>query len=404
MPPKNVLKGNVPFNPFDKSLADPRRSLLLDLYHLALAAVDGRRRMRVALAADRGNDPVSAFAVGKAAASMMLGAADTLGSRLERGLVVAPEGAIPAELAARPGFRCLEAGHPRPDERSLEAGRALADFAAGTPETSRVLLLVSGGASALLEIPAPGIGLAELRALYDRSLTETFDIESLNARRTALSLIKGGRLPGMFRGASVEAFMISDVPRDDPAVLGSGLLAAPGLRPRLVGSLDDALDAVLRGAEARGLKAHRAVDRLQGDAESAAHRICRELAASGSELQVHGGETVVRLPAHPGRGGRCQHLAVAAARCIAGHSEYLLLAAGSDGQDGASGDAGAIVDGETVERAADCGLDPAAVLKAADSGRLLEATGDLVYTGPTGTNVGDIVLALRLQPANSSPM
>ncbi len=401
MPIDPVLKVNVPFS---KSLVDPRRSLLLDLYHMALAAVDGRVRMRAALAGDLGNEAVSAFAVGKAAASMMLGAAEALGSRLERGLVVAPEGAIPQELADLPGMRCLEAGHPRPDERSLEAGRALAEFATGTPETSRVLLLVSGGASSLLEIPAPGVELADLRALYDRSLSENLDIESLNARRTALSSVKGGRLRGMFRGAPVEAFMISDVPRDDPAVLGSGLLASPGLRSRLVGSLDDALNALLRGAEARGLTAHRAIDRLQGDAESAARRICHDLEVGGSELLIYGGETVVRLPEHPGRGGRCQHLAVAAARCIAGHPEYLLLAAGSDGQDGASGDAGAIVDGETVERAADCGMDLAAALAAADTGRLLEATGDLVYTGPTGTNVGDIVLALRLQPANSSPM
>jgi hydroxypyruvate reductase len=377
------------------SLADPRRSLLLDLFHAALAAVDGRRRMRAALAADQGPGAVTAFAVGKAAASMMLGAADALGPRLERGLVIAPDGAIPAELAAGPGMRCLAAGHPRPDERSLEAGRALADFAAATPAGSRVLLLVSGGASALLEIPAPGVGLAELRTLFDLSLAEGFDIEILNARRSALSLIKGGRLPGLFRGSSVEGFMISDVPRDDPAVLGSGLLAAPELKPRLVGSLDDALDAVLRAAEARGLSAHRVSGRLQGDAEVAAGRICHEIAVSAFELLVYGGETVVRLPTAPGRGGRCQHLALAAAQSIAGHPEYLLLAAGTDGQDGASGDAGAIVDGETSARAADSGLDPAAVLLAADSGRLLEATGDLVYTGATGTNVGDIVLALR---------
>jgi hydroxypyruvate reductase len=386
------------------SLADPRRSLLLDLFHAALAAVDGRRRVRAALAADCGPGAVSAFAVGKAAVGMMLGAADALGPRLERGLVVAPDGADPAELAGRPGMRCLEAGHPWPDERSLEAGRALAGFAAATPAGSRVLLLVSGGASALLEIPAPGVGLAELRALFDRSLAESLDIESLNARRSALSLIKGGRLPGLFRGATVEALMISDVPRDDPAVLGSGLLAAPGLKPRLVGSLDDALDAVLRAAEGHGLLAHRAPGRLEGDAEIAAGRICHELALGEFELLAFGGETVVRLPAEAGRGGRCQHLALAAARCIAGHPEYLLLAAGTDGLDGASGDAGAIVDGETVSRAADCGLDPTTVLLAADSGRLLEATGDLVYTGATGTNVGDIVLALRLQPARSPPM
>ncbi|HEX9707483.1 MAG TPA: DUF4147 domain-containing protein [Steroidobacteraceae bacterium] len=386
------------------SLADPRRVMLLDFFHSALAAVDGRRRVRAALAADRGAGAVSAFAAGKAAASMMLGAADALGSRLHRGLVVAPEGGIPDELAARPGMRCLEAGHPRPDERSLEAGRALAEFAAATPVSDRVLLLVSGGASALLEVPAPGVGLAELRALYDQSLAERLDIENLNARRRALSLIKGGRLPGMFRAVAVDALMISDVPGDDAAVLGSGLLAAAGFKPRLVGSLDDALEAVLRAAHARGLSALRATARIHGDAEAAARRICHEIAVSGSQLLIYGGETVVKLPSRPGRGGRCQHLAVAAARCIAGHPEYLLLAAGSDGQDGASGDAGAIVDGETVERAADSGIDAAVALAAGDSGRLLEAAGDLIHTGDTGTNVGDIVLALRLQPADSSPM
>jgi hydroxypyruvate reductase len=383
---------------------DSRRAMLLDFFHAALAAVDGRRCVRAALAADRRPGAVSAFSVGKAAASMMLGAADAIGPRLHRGLVVAPDGAIPAELAARAGMRCLEAGHPRPDERSLDAGRALAEFAAATPAEDRVLLLVSGGASSLLEIPAPGVGLAELRALFDQSLAERLDIEDLNARRIALSQVKGGRLPGMFRAASVEALIISDVPRDDPAVLGSGLLAAPGFRPRLVGSLDDALVAVLRAAQARGLSARRAPGRIHGDAEIAAKQICDELAVSECQLLVYGGETVVRLPSHPGRGGRCQHLAVAAARCLAGHPEYLLLAAGTDGQDGASEDAGAIVDGETLERAVDSGIDPSASIAAGDSGRLLEATGDLVHTGNTGTNVGDIVLALRSQPVDSMPM
>ena len=198
--------------------------------------------------------------------------------------------------------------------------------------------------------------------------------------------------------------MISDVPRDDPSVLASGLLAAPGLEPRLVGSLEDALDAVARSAAARGLKAVRGSLRLAGDAEAAALRVCHELAVGAADLVIHGGETVVRLPERPGRGGRCQHLAVAAARAIAGHAEFLLLAAGTDGRDGASEDAGAIIDGGTEERARDAGIDTAAALAAADSGMLLEATGDLIHTGPTGTNVGDVVLGLRLAPAADAPM
>jgi glycerate 2-kinase len=376
-------------------LADQRRELLLDLFGVALAAVDGRRRVRAALAGHPAAGPVSAFAVGKGAAAMMLGAADALGPRLARGLAVVPDGAIPASLRQIPGVHAMEAGHPRPDERSLAAGRALAAFAAETAPGSQVLLLVSGGASALLELPAPGVGLEDLRALVDRALTERLDIESLNRERIALSAIKGGRLPGLFRGAKIEALMISDVPRDDPAVLASGLLDVPGLVPRLVGSLDDALEAVLRAALARGLKAARSAERLAGDAEAAARHICHELAVGDADLQIHGGETLVRLPATPGRGGRCQHLAVAAARALAGHPQFLLLAAGTDGRDGASEDAGALVDSQTVERAVDCGIDATAALAAADTGTLLEATGDLIHTGPTGTNVGDIVLALR---------
>jgi hydroxypyruvate reductase len=372
--------------------------LLLELFRAALAAVDGRRRVRAALAGRQDAGPVSAFAVGKAAASMMLGACDALGDRLQRGLVVVPQGAIPAELARLPGIRCLEAGHPHPDERSLAAGEALVAFAAATPLRSRVLLLVSGGASALLEVPAPGVGLPELRALFERSLSERMDIETLNRERAALSRVKGGKLPALFAGSSIEAYMISDVPRDDPAVLASGLLAAPGLVPRLVGSLDDALDAIARAALARGLRPLCATARLAGDAEDAARRICHELAVGTADLLIHGGETVVRLPARPGRGGRCQHLAAAAARCIAGHPDYLLLAAGTDGRDGLSDDAGAIVDGATEERALDAGLELAAALAAADTGALLEETGDLIHTGPTGTNVGDIVLALRSPP------
>jgi hydroxypyruvate reductase len=390
------MKGNVPF--------DFRRDLLLELFRVALSAVDGRRRVRAALTGREGTGAVSAFAVGKAAASMMLGAADVLGTRLERGLVVAPDGAVPPALAARPGMIALEAGHPRPDERSLAAGRALLAFAAATPPGSRVLLLVSGGASALFEVPAPGVGLADLVALFERSLREGFDIERLNHERIALSRVKGGRLAGLFAGAAVEALMISDVPRDDVAVLASGLLDTPGLDRRLVGTVDEALDAVERAATLRGLKVVRGAGRLAGDAEAAARRICHELAVGEADLHVHGGETVVRLPVRPGRGGRCQHLALAAARQIAGHANLVLLAAGTDGQDGASEDAGAIVDGGTLGRAQDFGMDAAAALASADSGSLLEETGDLVHTGPTGTNVGDIVLALRQAPTESGRM
>jgi glycerate 2-kinase len=388
-------KGSVPS---DVPGIDPRRELLLGLYRTALEAVDGRRRVRAALAGRPDRGPVGAFAVGKAASAMMLGAADALGARLERGLVVAPDAAIPEALRSLAGVACLQAGHPRPDGRSLAAGDALLAFAAATPPGSRVLLLVSGGASALVEVPAEGVGLAELAALFERSLAERLDIEALNRERIALSRIKGGQLAEFFPTSTIEALLMSDVPRDDPAVLASGIAAGERITRRLVASLDDALESVERAAAARGLVAVRSPGRIEGDAEAAARRICHELALCSADLLIFGGETTVALPPRPGRGGRCQHLALAAALAIAGHREYLVLAAGTDGCDGASEDAGAIVDGATALRAADAGLDPAAALAAADSGTLLEATGDLLYTGPTGTNVGDVVLALRQAP------
>jgi hydroxypyruvate reductase len=381
---------------------DPRRALLLDWLNAALAAVDGRRRVRAALAHDTGGGPVSLVAVGKAAASMALGARDALGPRLARALVVVPEGGIPLALASLPGFDCHEAGHPAPDERSLAAGQAALAFAAATPPGSRILLCVSGGASALLEVPAAGVTLAELRELHALSETSGMDIEELNARRGRLSRIKAGKLPQLFAGCAVEGLMISDVPRDDPAIVGSGLLA--GAKVTLVGSLDDALDGVLRAARQAGIVATRRTPRLAGDATAAARQICHELALGPAGLQAWGGETIVRLPATPGRGGRCQHLALEAAKHIAGHADLLVLAAGTDGRDGRSEDAGAIVDGGTIARAASAGFSVDAALAAADSGFVLESTGDLVCTGDTGTNVGDIVLALRLAPASGQPM
>ncbi|MGQ0383910.1 MAG: DUF4147 domain-containing protein [Gammaproteobacteria bacterium] len=382
---------------------DPRREVLLQLLHAALGAVDGRRRVRAALAAKAGAGPVHVLAIGKAAAAMTQGALDALGDRLLRGLVIAADEAD-RPLATDPRLQYRTGGHPLPDGTSLAAGQALLAFAAATPPGARVLLLISGGASTLVEVPLPGVSLATLRETTARALAAGTDIETLNAERRALSAIKGGGLVALFRGCAVEGLLISDVPRDDPAIVGSGLLDAPDCRVTVVARLADALEAVMRAARAQGLAALPWPERLAGDAETAARRVCHELSVMKEPLLVAGGETVVRLPARPGRGGRCQHLALAAARLIAGHADYLLLAAGSDGRDGASEDAGAIVDGGTISRIEAAGFDAARGLAAADSGALLEAAGDLVYTGATGTNVGDILLALRHAPAPSSAM
>jgi hydroxypyruvate reductase len=156
-----------------------------------------------------------------------------------------------------------------------------------------------------------------------------------------------------------------------------------------------AQDAVAGEAAAKGLVAHRHGELPAADAAACGATVARSLLAAKPGIHVWGGETVVRLPSDPGRGGRNQQLALAAAEVLQGREDILLLAAGSDGSDGASEDAGALVDGDTISRGRDAGFDAPACLAAADAGSFLEASGDLLHTGPTGTNVMDLIIALK---------
>jgi hydroxypyruvate reductase len=408
--------------------ADPRRGVLLELYATACRAVDGRRAVRAALGAAASRDGVTLIAVGKAASAMTLGALDVLGARVARGLVISRAGHLDAELKAWPVLRCLEGDHPVPGAASLAAGAALLDFAAATPAGAPTLVLVSGGASSLVEALPPSVSPADLRRVNEWGLGAGLGIEALNAIRRRLSRVKDGRLAAALAHTAAEALLISDVPGDDPAVIGSGLVMAqadsplpPDLPPwlaallgrardlprgaalpaRVVATLGDALAAAERAADDGGMTARRLAPPAAGDAATAASRFAHELALTTTDLLVWGGETSVNLPPAPGRGGRNQHFALATAQLIAGHGDLVVLAAGTDGTDGNSSDAGAIVDGGTVARGAAEARDAAEALAAADSGGFLEASGDLLHTGPTGTNVGDVVLGLRraLEPA-----
>jgi glycerate 2-kinase len=407
--------------------ADSRRGVLLDLYACACLAVDGRCAVRAALTGRAAADALALIAVGKAAGAMTLGALDVLGAGIARGLVISRPGHLDAELRAWPALTCLEGDHPVPGEASLAAGAALLEFAAATPAGAPVLVLVSGGASSLVESLPPSVSPADLKRVNEWGLGAGLGIGALNAVRRRLSRLKDGRLAAALAHTAAEALLISDVPGDDPAVIGSGLVmaqpaaelpplpewlaallarvhplpAGSAIPARVVASLADALAAAERAAELGGLSARRLAPPAAGDACHAASRFAHELALSTEDLLVWGGETSVHLPPTPGRGGRNQHFALATAQLIAGHAEFVVLAAGTDGTDGNSADAGAIVDGGTVGRGSSEELDAAAALRTADSGSFLEASGDLLHTGPTGTNVGDLVLGLRRAPESS---
>ena len=377
---------------------DARRELLIELFRAGLARVDGRRCTREALrGAEAG--PVWAVAIGKAAAAMALGARDALGASLERLLVVSPRGHGAEALAATPGAEVLDSAHPVPDERSLRAGARLLDWLDALPASVQPLFLISGGASSLAEVPMPGVTLEQLARLSQLGLAAGRDIVTLNTERARYSQIKGGRLAARLGGRGGRALLISDVPGDDPAVIGSGILApAPdgdAIRREVIASVDMAMDAVAEAARARGLTVRRATGRFSGDAARLATQFTHELALGEAQVRIWGGESTVQLPAAPGRGGRNQHLALAAARMIAGYPELALLAAGTDGIDGPTDDAGAVVDGETCGRIAVLGLDPDDSLRHADSGTALAAAGALLRTGPTGTNVADLVIGVK---------
>jgi glycerate 2-kinase len=347
--------------------------------------------------------PVWVAAVGKAASSMMLGAHDALGTAIERALVITKDGHALPQLETIAGVEIHETAHPMPDERSLAAGARLLRWVDELPEHVEPLFLISGGSSSLVEVLEPGTSFADLERFTAEGLAAGIAIGELNARRARRSLIKGGRLTARLKGRPARALFISDVPGDDPAVIGSGLLgpAANGVdfvERTVVASIDHAVERVAAAAVERGLAAEPSLRRFEGDAMRLAVRFSHELHLSLVEVRVWGGESTVQLPEHPGRGGRNQHLGLAAARVIAGHTDLLLLAAGTDGTDGVTDEAGALVDAETCARLTLAGIDPDFHLRRADSGTALAASGDLVHTGPTGTNVGDLVIGLKLSP------
>lgn len=377
------------------------RALLSGWFAEALRAVDGRERVRAALAGAPPvtEGPVVSLAIGKAAGRMTLGALDALGPRLGRALVIVPAGCVDAGLRSRPRITVIESAHPLPDARSLDAGAQLLHWVDTLAPREWPLFLVSGGASSLVEVLREGVTLETLAGLNRALLAGGAAIDAVNAARRELSRLKGGALIGHLRGREGLALFLSDVPGDDPAVIGSGLAgpapgAGDGIARRIIANVDDATRAAGAAACAAGFRVHVGSHRFGGDAETLGMRFAAELATRTSDVRVYGGESTVRLPDAPGRGGRNQHLALAAARALHGTRGLALLAAGTDGIDGPTGDAGALVDGGTWQRILDAGLDPDRCLARADSGVALEAAGDLLHTGATGTNVGDLVIGL----------
>lgn len=405
------------------------RDNLLTIFQSALAAVNGYDRVAYYLTQYPIDTPVYVVAIGKAALSMASGAHDILDEQIGKGLVITKHGYDVPHLPASAPFTVIEAGHPTPDANSIKAGQALLEFIAATPQDATLLFLISGGASALVEVLPEGVTLDHLEKINHWLLGSGYPIANINAVRKAVSTIKGGRLAKRLEGHKTLQLLISDVQGDEPATIGSGLLVKDELstaiiknvtlpdwisaiikKPEPMPAKDDACFAnvqteiIARSADARQGAAAKAKELgyhvflhdefIAGDVADAADYILKEISKNTHGLHIWSGEVTVQLPENPGHGGRCQHLALAIAQKVEGQDDILLLAAGTDGTDGATDDAGALVDGGTIARGASEGMDAEQYLETANSGEYLAGSGDLVSTGNTGTNVMDLILGL----------
>lgn len=426
--------------------------LILDA---ALAAADARSAVARALSLDggrlriAGGEEVDLASVGdvwlvgagKAACGMAVGALEVLGGRVAGGTLTTKDG----HGRDLPGLSVWEAAHPVPDTRGMAGAAEALRTARGAGPRDLVLCLLSGGASALWAAPAAGVALTDLKAVTDHLLRAGATIHALNTVRKHLSRVGGGGLARAAAPARVVTLAVSDVVGGALDVIASGptvpdpttfadaldVLARHGIQPppavrarlraghageveetakpgdpafarasaHVVASNRDALEGAAREAERLGYRARIVGDDVEGEARGVGEQVgllIRDTLAerqAGPVALLLGGETTVTVSGS-GRGGRNQELALSIAMEIEGLAGVLAASLGTDGTDGPTDAAGAFADGGTVARGHAAGLDARDALRRNDAYPFLRAAGDLIVTGPTGTNVNDVVLVL----------
>ncbi len=395
-----------------------------------------------------GHERVFVVAAGKAAVPMTDAILDILGDCVDAAVAVTKRGSRLDLESKIPHLQILEAGHPTPDKDSVRGAQAIADLARRATERDLFMCLISGGGSALLTLPVPGLTLSNLQALTGALLRSGATINEMNTVRKHCSQIKGGNLARLAAPATTITLVLSDVVGDPLDVIASGptvpdpttVADARGVLGRygigetrlgketrffgknpvslretpkpgdsvfervqhvVVGSNRLAAVAAVDEARRLGFNALLLSTYVEGEAREVARvasALAKGISAHGDPISppaclVWGGETTVTMRGD-GTGGRNQELALAAALALDGWPGVLVMALATDGTDGPTDAAGALVSGETVSRARALGLDPQAALAANDSYALFDVLGDLIHTGPTGTNVNDLLFIL----------
>ena len=401
-----------------------------DILNAAMYAIDKAKpdaAVKHALGEIQIEGNICLVAVGKAAWQMADAAVRYLDRPIEKGIVLTKYGHIFGEI---PGIICLEAGHPVPDKNSVLGTQKILEMTGDLKETDTVLFLLSGGGSALFEIPL--ISLEDLKEVTDRMLRSGMSITQMNTIRKRLSAVKGGRFAQWCAPAKVETIILSDVLADAVDMIASGPTAgdsstgteameianqykllispevidclkaetpkdAPNARNHMIGSVKQLCSAAEEKAKSLGYE----TTFLTADLCAEASRVGQDMASllkkhanDGKKLAfIAGGETVVHVKGK-GLGGRNQELALAAAIELSGVPNVALLSVGSDGTDGPTDAAGGCVDGDTYYELNKKGISPEAFLADNDAYHALDAVDCLIKTGPTGTNVNDLIVGL----------
>jgi len=369
-----------------------RKEDLLTIWQAAVAAVSGEAAVENAIQKDSEFKPDQIIAVGKAAVGMCRGALNEVGEC--PALVVTKYDHADDDILSRNNVRIIESAHPIPDQKSLEAGEAMLDCVSRMSAGSRLLLLVSGGASALAESLSDDLVLDDLQPATDKMISTGKTIGEINSKRKEMSLIKDGKLLDIFKGIEARVYAISDVEGDNIATIGSGIgdchRAKIRATSKVIASNQIARQSAVQSAESLGLEVKHNKEILYDDVFKLAPEIGEYLGQVSKGVYIWGGEPTVILPDNPGRGGRNQALALAISEYLLNIDNITVLVAGTDGSDGPTNAAGGLVDGNTFRDTKTAQK----ALAAADAGTYLEQHNSLFVTGPTNTNVMDLAIAI----------
>ena len=372
------------------------------------------------------------FAIGKAAWTMASAAGEALGERVLGGIVITKYGHSMGEIG---NLRIFEAGHPLPDENGTVASEYAVNFFGSLSAGDNIIFLISGGGSALFECPEEGVSLKDIEQLSKELLSCGADIKQINTVRKRLSKVKGGKFAKLCEPARIQSIILSDVLGDDPSFIASGPayvdsgepdgavkiikkydIQVPGhllpllkralpteitnVETRIIGSVRQLCETVSNISEKIGYSTYILTENMTCQAREAGSLIgsiaARNAVTPAFDLPcaiLFGGETVVKVTGE-GKGGRNQEIALAAAAHISGLDNVCIFSLGSDGTDGPTDAAGAVIDGYSYGNYHDLGYLPEDYLDNNNSYELLKACGDLLVTGPTGTNVNDVTVVL----------